>query len=168
MEVNKINTCCFIGHRKINVTDGLVCHLEGIIESLIVTEKVDTFLFGSRSEFNELCLNSVTNLKKKYPHIKRIYVRAEFPYIDDTYKSYLLEQYEDTYYPERIKNAGKAIYIERNREMIDNSSYCITYYIPHRRTAGIKGDTECKYVNGTEYAYYYAQKKGITVFNVTE
>lgn len=163
MEVNKINTCCFIGHRKINVTDGLVCHLEGIIESLIVTEKVDTFLFGSRSEFNELCLNSVTNLKKKYPHIKRIYVRAEFPYIDDTYKSYLLEQYEDTYYPERIKNAGKAIYIERNREMIDNSSYCITYYIPHRRTAGIKGDTECKYVSGTEYAYYYAQKKGITV-----
>lgn len=168
MEVNKINTCCFIGHRKINVTDGLVCHLEGIIESLIVTEKVDTFLFGSRSEFNELCLNSVTNLKKKYPHIKRIYVRAEFPYIDDTYKSYLLEQYEDTYYPERIKNAGKAIYIERNREMIDNSSYCITYYITHRRTVGIKGDTECKYVSGTEYAYYYAQKKGITVFNVTE
>lgn len=90
MKVNKLNTCCFIGHRKIKVTDELVCHLEEIIKSLIVTEKVDTFLFGSRSEFNELCLNIVTNLKKKYSHIKRIYVRAEFPYIDDVYKSYLL------------------------------------------------------------------------------
>ena len=92
-------------------------------------------------------------------------MRAEFPYIDDVYKSYLLEKYEDSYYPERIKNAGKAIYIERNREMINNSSYCITYYIPHRRTAGIK---ECKPVSGTEYAYYYAQKKGIAIFNVTK
>ncbi|MEF9840764.1 MAG: biotin operon repressor, partial [Lachnospiraceae bacterium] len=42
------------------------------IESLIVNHNVDTFLFGSRSEFDSLCHSLVTELKEKYPHIKRI------------------------------------------------------------------------------------------------
>lgn len=40
-------------------------------------------------------------VKEEYPDIKRIYVRAEFPYINDDYKNYLLKSYEDTYYPEK-------------------------------------------------------------------
>ena len=57
------------------------------------------FLFGSKSRFDDLCYEAVTELKKKYVHIQRIYVRAEFPYIDESYKSYLLKGYEETYYP---------------------------------------------------------------------
>ena len=94
------NTCCFIGHRTINETEDLKSKLNEIIEKLIVDENVDTFLFGSKSRFNSLCLELVTELKEKYPHIKRVYVRAEYLYISERCKNYLLKNYEDTYYPE--------------------------------------------------------------------
>ena len=89
-----------------------------------------------------LCLELVTVIKEKYPHIKRIYVRAEYPYISEHYKDYLLESYEDTYYPEKILNSGRATYVERNYEMINESQYCIVYYdetnAPSTRKSGTK------------------------------
>lgn len=136
------NTCCFIGHRTIIETDELISQLYNIIENLIVEKRIDTFLFGSKSQFNSLCQKTVTNLKEKYPHIKRVYVRAEYPHISDDYKKYLLENYEDTYYPERIKALSKGVYIERNYEMIDKSDVCIIYYdenlCPSTRKSGTK------------------------------
>ena len=121
-------TCCFFGHRKIDDTEILRTKLYETIESLILNEKTDTFLLGSKSEFNELCHAVLTELKEKYPYIRRIYVRAEFPYIDESYREYLLKRYEDTYFPEHAINAGHAVYVERNYEMIDKSHICIIYY----------------------------------------
>lgn len=112
------NTCCFIGHREINVTDELKGKLRVVIEHLITDEIIDTFLFGSKSHFDDLCYDIGTETKKKYPHIKRIFVRAEYPYIDESYKAYLLESYEDTYFPKSVLGAGKASYVKRNYEMI--------------------------------------------------
>ena len=146
------NTCCFIGHREINETEELKTKLRETIEKLITEEKVDTFLFGSGSSFNSLCLEMVTEIKEKYPHVKRIYVRAEFPYITDQYTAYLLKSYDETYYPEKILGAGKAAYVERNYEMIDKSGFCIIYYneenLPKTRKSG------------TKTALDYAVKKG--------
>ena len=137
-----MNTCCFFGHRTINETEELKGKLYKTIESLVVNENVDTFLFGSKSRFDSLCLELVTKLKEKYPHIKRIYVRAEFPIISDEYKAYLLKNYEDTYYPEKLIDAGKAVYVERNIEMINRSLFCIVYYdesnTPTTRKSGTK------------------------------
>ena len=136
------NTCCFIGHRTINKTEELKINLSDTIERLIIDENVDAFLFGSKSSFDSLCHELVTKIKRKYLHIKRIYVRAEFPIISDDYKSYLLESYEDTYYPEKILGAGRAIYVERNREMIKNCRFCVVYYdeanAPTTRKSGTK------------------------------
>ena len=138
----KENTCCFFGHRKINETEELKAKLYKTIENLIVNDNVDTFLFGSKSRFNDLCLEVVSQIKDKYPHINRIYVRAEFPIINDEYKAYLLESYEDTYYPEKLIDAGKAVYVERNIEMINRSRFCIVYfdesYAPSKRKSGTK------------------------------
>ncbi len=138
----KSSTCCFFGHRTINETEELKSKLNEIIEKLIVDENVDTFLFGSKSRFNCLCLELVTKIKEKYPHIKRVYVRAEYPYISEHYKNYLLESYEDTYYPEHIIGSGRAAYVERNYEMINRSQYCIVYYdepnAPSTRKSGTK------------------------------
>ena len=136
------NTCCFFGHRSIIETEELKAQLTETVERLIVEENVDTFLFGSGSSFNSLCLHLVTQIKEKYPHIKRIYVRAEFPYITDQYLAYLLKSCDDTYYPEKILGAGRAAYVERNYEMINNSKYCIVYYdeqcAPSTRRSGTK------------------------------
>ena len=138
----KEKTCCFFGHREINETEELKSKLIEVIEKLICENQVDTFLFGSKSQFNSLCLELVTEIKEKHPHIKRIYVRAEYPDISEHYKNYLLESYEDTYYPDKILNSGRAAYVERNYEMINKSHYCIVYYdepnAPTTRKSGTK------------------------------
>ena len=138
----KNSTCCFFGHRTINETEELKSKLYEIIEKLIVDENVDTFLLGSKSQFNSLCLELVTEIKEKYPHIKRVYVRAEYPDINEQYTNYLLESFEDTYYPEHIIGSGRAAYVERNYEMINKSHYCIVYYdesnFPTTRKSGTK------------------------------
>ncbi len=146
------STCCFIGHRTISETAELRRDLTAAIENLIINEKVDTFLFGSKSRFNSLCHELVTEIKEKYPNLKRIYLRAEYPDIDDEYKSYLLERYEDTYYPEKLIGAGKAVYLVRNFEMINKSRFCIVYYDEENSPTTRK--------SGTRIALDYAVRKG--------
>ena len=153
----KETTCCFFGHRTINETEELKEMLSKAIENLIVNEKVDTFLFGSKSRFDSLCLALVTNLKEKHPQIKRVYVRAEFPVIDESYHAYLLESYEETYYPEKLHGAGRAVYVERNCEMIDHSRFCVVYYD--------EAHTPAKRKSGTKLAYDYAVKRGRVILN---
>ena len=152
------NACCFLGHRKIDKPEEIQSQLTTIIEELIVDEKVDTFLFGSKSQFNSLCQETVSEIKKKHPHIKRIYVRAEYPYINESYKNYLLRHYEETYYPEKILKAGKSTYIKRNYEMIDNSNYCIFYYDEHNLPNIRK--------SGTKIALDYAKKRCKNIINL--
>ncbi len=154
----KRNACCFFGHRTINETEELKEKILEIIEKLIVENQVETFLFGSKSRFNSLCLEVVTEAKEKYPHIKRVYVRAEYPYISERYKNYLLESHEDTYYPEKIMNAGRATYVERNYEMIDNSQFCIVYYDEQNEPITRK--------SGTKIALDYAIKKSKNIIRV--
>ena len=136
------HTCCFIGHRDINKTEELTERLSKIIENLILKEKVVTFLFGSKSEFNSLCYDVVSKLKEKHPQIKRVFVRAEYPEINDDYLDYLHRFYEETYYPKTVEGSGKSAYIKRNCEMIDKSEICVFYYndecLPKRRKSGTK------------------------------
>ncbi|MBE6767642.1 MAG: DUF1273 domain-containing protein [Ruminococcaceae bacterium] len=159
--MNEKKTCCFLGHREIRETEVLRRSLQAAIEKLIVNENVDTFLLGSKSRFNDLCYEVVTKMKENHSHIKRIYVRAEFPYIDDGYKAYLLENYEDTYYPEKIIRSGRAAYVERNYEMVDKSHFCIVYYdeenTPTTRKSGAKIALE----------YAVKKKKEIIRFPIT-
>lgn len=143
-------TCSFFGHRRTNETVELRTKITETVKKLITEEKVDRFLFGSKSRFDALCLEVVTELKETYPHIKRVYVRAEFPYIKEEYTAYLMRNYDETYFSEKLLLAGKAVYVERNYEMIDNSRFCIVCYDeqnpPHK--------------SGTKIAIDYAAKKG--------
>ena len=155
---------------RTNVFHLVIDELHTTIIDLIVNKGVYNFLFGSRSEFDDLCYEVVCELKKEYPHIRRIYVRAEYPYIDDDYKAYLLERYEDTYYPKHIENSGKSAYVERNLEMINNSEYCFLYYdenyIPPRTRKSHSDLTDYQPKSGTKIAYEYAVKKCQQVINV--
>ncbi len=168
----KDNTCCFFGHRKIKDTESLRKKICETLEKLIVDENIDTFLFGSKSQFDSLCHELVTKLREKYPHIKRVFVRAEYPFIDENYKNFLLENYEDTYYPEHMVNAGKASYVERNCEMIDKSSICVVYYSPHyippRRRASRRDLTDYQPKSGTKIAYEYALKRNKCIINILD
>ncbi len=157
-EYSNSNTCCVFGHRKINLTEELKESLRETLETLILQQDVSTFLFGSRSEFDALCLAVVTELKTQYPHIRRVYVRAEYPVINEEYRQYLLRYYDDTYYPEGIRCAGRAVYVERNQEMIDDSAYCVVYYDADYSPNSSK--------SGTAIAYRYALTRKRTIYNL--
>ncbi len=163
-------TCCFFGHRKIEVTEELKQGLRNIIEDLITEEKVDTFLFGSKSEFDSLCHQIVTEVKKEYPNIKRIYFSVYPPSVYDQLPSGIPVSYEETYHPAGIGNAGKATYVKRNYEMIDHSDICIVYYnenyeVPKGKRKNIYlPETERK--SGTKVAFDYAGKRQKSIINV--
>ena len=151
-------TVAFIGHRKVEQKEALKIRLESIVTTLIEQENADTFLFGSRSEFDSLCYEIVSDLKKVHQHIKRVYVRAEYEYIDKNYTDYLLTFYEETIFPNKVSGAGRLSYVKRNQVMVDMCDvavvYCDTNYIP---TAPTK--------SGTVMATAYAQQKKKRIIN---
>ena len=168
-DIDKEKSCCFFGHRKIDETAELKNNLRGIIENLIINENVDTFFFGSKSQFDDLCHKIVTDLKEKSPHIKRIYVRSAFQHIPDWYEKSLLENNEGTYFPEHMENAGKASYVERNQEMINHSKFCVVYYdknyFPPRHKNSRRDLFDYQPKSGTAFAYNYAERKGLKIIN---
>ena len=168
MNVNK--TACFFGHRNIRRTNELEIALRNEIEKLITANGIEYFLFGSRSRFNDLCNDIVTELKIKYPYIQRIYVRAEFPQINESYRSYLLKMYDDTYFPEEIIGAGRASYVERNYKMIESSSVCVTYYDENYLPINKRGQNfvspKLQTASGTRIAYKYAGRKKRRIINL--
>ena len=151
---------CFIGHRTIPESQEMKQKIYNTIEKLVSAKQVDTFYFGSKSRFNSLCYEQVTKLKEKYPHIKRIYLRAEYPVISQEYETYLLSQYEGTEFPKCVLGAGKASYIKRNVEMVNRSDICIVYYKEALASPSRK--------SGTKLALDYAVKKQKQVINLAE
>ena len=155
--------CCFIGHRNIKKTAKLREKLTDTVRWLITEKDVDQFLFGSKSNFDDFCQEVVKGLREEYPHIRRVYVRMYYPELGEPYIGYILRDFEDTYMPERIENAGVARYVERNQEMIDSSDYCIFYYnsqyrLPKRKYS--KRDvSEYQPKSGTQLAFEYANRQ---------
>lgn len=161
---NKIK-CSFIGHRNVSDRAKVASLLMTQLISLIETKSVNTFLFGSRSEFDDICHEVVTELRERYPTIERIaytcrsewacmeYEREEHErgFSELMHKAVSLKGYEGEVEFAQKYNAGKASYIERNQAMIDNSDYCIFYfdedYSPQRTRSG------------TKIAYDYALRK---------
>ena len=165
--MSKEHTACFFGHRKIDASDELKTILYEEIEELITVDGIDTFLFGSKSQFDDLCYKIVSELKEKHPDIRRIYVRAESEFIEGegsrAYREGLMELYEHTYYPESASGAGKAVYVKRNQHMIDESSVCVVYYdenyAPARRKHSRRDLFDYQPTSGTGIAYKYAERK---------
>lgn len=148
----------FIGHRKISVVNNLYSKLKELILNLVDHKGVNIFLFGSASQFNDLCLKVVTELKTIRPTITRIYVRAEYTNITEEYKRYLLTMYDETFMPDNIVNAGKAAYVERNNYMIDLADICIFYY-NENYSIPLKN-------SGTRLAFNYAIVKRKEIINL--
>lgn len=151
----------FIGHRTLIKTEALKDKLKKIVENLIVNENADTFLFGSKSEFNTLCYDVVTELQNKYRSIQRVYVRAEREFISEEYKRYLLTLYEFTYFPKAVQGAGALSYVKRNQAMIDKCDVVVAYYddqyIPPTKTK-----------SGTQMAVVHAIKNHKRLINLLQ
>ena len=180
MQIHK--KCLFIGHKKINITNTLINRLTILIEELIVIHNVTIFLFGSKSEFNDLCHSIVTNLKDKYPYIVRINYtcksevcvlekdrqRLEEIYSKALNKEIKLLGFEEEYEYRNKYKSGKADYIERNYSMIDDSDYCVFYYDENytRESKYSKNNMIIRTPqSGTKLAYNYAIRKNKKIIN---
>ncbi len=150
-----------IGHRKIQKTEKLIKKLTKVITELVEKENADTFLFGSRSEFDNLCYDIVTELRYKHVYINRILVRDSYQYIDFHYTNYLLKYYEDTLYPPRVQGAGALCSILRNEVMIDMCDVMLTYY-------DVNYTPTTKTQSGTKLAVKYARRKRKRLINFFE
>ena len=99
-------------------------------------------------------------------------MRAVYYDISEDYEKFLLKNYEETYYPKKAANAGRAVYVERNYEMIDKSDFCIIYYkedysLPlKKRWKGSPLTHQPK--SGTRVAYEYAKRKKKAIINVID
>ena len=149
-------TCCFIGHRKVEDRDYIFDQVKRCIENLIINSNINTFLFGSRSQFADICLQVVTQLKSEYPNLIRVYLRAEYEYISADYEKYLLEIFDKTSYSKKAHNANRLVYIKRDEELIDNSYFCIFYY---------KNRAEH---SGTAIAFDYANRHKRNIINIAD
>ena len=123
------------------------------------------------SEFDDLLWETVTALKATYPFIKRVYVRSIHRQIDKAYEKYLHKSYEETYFPAKLENAGKYSYVERNYEMIDNSTYCVFYYnenyvVSLSRQPKRNMLLKSKRNSGTKIAYNYAIQRNKIIINL--
>ena len=182
--------CSFFGHRTIEETPELVQRLRNEIVKLIENDGVNVFLFGSRSDFNELCHKIVSELREVYPDIKRIgypcrsevFVlekdrerseRIHFNVTKQEVRFYGVE--EEVEFKERW-TAGKGQYVQRNKAMIDDSSHCIFYYnekyLPPIRQADKRSVSTYQPKSGTkiifDYAIQQSKKRDLTIINVYE
>lgn len=141
-------------------------------------------MFGSRSEFDTLCHQIVTDLKEIYPDIKRIaytcksescVLESERKHTEKLYSYIEKREVHLLGVEEEIEHnskyiAGKASYIERNQAMINNSDYCIFYYDecynPPMRKYSKKRYTYYQPNSGTKIAYNYAIRKKKIIINV--
>jgi len=184
MEKHKV--CSFFGHRKIEITEELKQKVKEIIEDLIVNHNVLTFLFGSRSDFDYLCHLVVTELKEKYPNIKRIAytcrsetctLESERAHWEEVYSYFRKEKVTLLGVEEEVEHktkytSGRASYVERNQAMINDSDYCIFYYDenyqPEMRKYSKRSIGYYQPKSGTALAYAYAKQKRKTLINVVQ
>ena len=158
-----MKACSFFGHRDTPQTEELKEKVREIVERLIIEEGVDTFLFGSRSKFDELCHMVVTELKEKYPHIQRIaYLckhesgclagegkKEQCRIKELTGRDVYVREFEDIKRSSRVNSAGRASYVERNYWMVDDSDFVIMYF---------KVKSEERLRSGVRVAYEYAKE----------
>ena len=157
----------FIGHRKVKDKEALVGRIYDTLTELVENEGADTFLFGDKGEFDKLCHIVVTEMQKIYPHIRRVYVRAEKEEFDKFCEELLLKSYEETYYPDRVRSSHELCYVLRNACMIECCDVLLTYcdpnYEPPRKATKSK-----KSKSGTQMAVEYAKKRKTRVINLFE
>lgn len=178
--------CSFFGHRNVEMTEELYNKVKTIVEDLILNHGVSDFLFGSRSNFNDLCHKVVSDLKNKYPQIKRVAYtcRSEFCVLE-TDREKLEKLYskaekkevrflgfeQERHYKSKF-TSGRVSYVERNYAMINDSEFCVFYYDENYQPE-MRKYSKCSVgyyqpKSGTKLAYDYARQKKKVVFNVLQ
>ena len=155
----RAKTCCFTGHREIQLLQRhrIAKKLQQEIIKLI-QEGVVYFGAGGALGFDTLAAQTVLRMKAQYPEIKLILVLPCESQADRW------DEKDRRVYEEIKLKADKVKYTsiaytsgcmhKRNRHLVDNSSVCVSYMT--------------KNTGGTAYTVDYAKKNHVRVINLAE
>lgn len=153
----KYKICSFFGHSEISITDDLKMRVRNKIENMIVKDNYGIFYFGGFSMFDELCYKIVSELKNKYPHLKRVFCLADPRHINVLKRPKWLreEEYEEYIYIDLKFDWYYTRIYYRNVEMINESDFVIFYFTNTKNSGAYK-------------AYKYAIKKKKHCLNIAQ
>lgn len=129
-------TCSCFGHSEVEITDDLILRARIEIEKAIA-DGVRTFLFGGRSDFDDLCYDLVTEQKKANPQlgIRRVFCFALDRDLRRPPHWFIRKEYEALECPVKaIDNWYRAIFF-RNVAMIDQSDL-VLFWVERRENSG--------------------------------
>ena len=143
-------TCTFFGHR--DTPNKIEPKLRLTLIDLIENKKVNLFYVGNHGNFDVMVMKNLKLLNLCYPHIRFFVVLAFMP---GKSNDFMYNKDVDTIYPECLDNTPPKYAIpKRNRWMIDNSDYVVTY-VKHP-------------VGGAAVFKNLAEKKKKTVLNLAD
>lgn len=149
-----MSSCSFFGHRNIVISKNLEEKVKGIIKNLIINENCDTFFFGEMGDFDNLCYEIVSEFKKFYPEIQRIYVCTDEKTLFKRKRKNLKKYEQETVFTLDFSWWYTIIYY-RNLAIIDNSDFVVFYVINKENS-------------GANKAMEYAKKSKKKYINVAE
>ena len=118
--------CTCFGHRETYKDFSRV--LSELLEDLILNQGVVEFWTGGMGNFDGSFSAAVRGLKRKYPDIKLILIKPYFSNELNTNKEYYEYTYDDVVIPDVLVGVHpKSAITKRNRWMVENSDFIVTY-----------------------------------------
>lgn len=159
MTFTEDKTCCFTGHRNIpEYMHGTIRkEIEKIVSKLYLTG-IDTYICGGALGFDTIAAEAIIEVKNTYPDI-RLHLAIPCPNHDKSWSvrdrrkfSVLLAHADSVCYVS--PDYTRFCMFTRNRYMVDNSAYCISYCTEK--------------TGGTYYTVGYAAKKGKIIIELSD
>ncbi len=118
-----MSSCTFFGHR--DTPEAIRPILENTIRDLIQHHHTDTFYVGHQGGFDTMVERVLQNLKSQYPHIRFYIVLAYLPV-----HSSPLSISDHSLYPFGLESVPpRYAILERNKWMMDQADYVVTYVV---------------------------------------
>ena len=153
-------SCCFTGHRRIPLQDGL--WLRRMLREEIARlaqEGVVSFLAGGALGFDTMAAQEVLRVRAEgFPELELVLVlpclgqEAQWSQRDAAVFRTLLRQADQVVYMGQGYTRG--CMFQRDRYLVDHSAYCVCYLVQER--------------GGTAYTAQYAREQGLAVRNLAE
>ena len=124
----RMSICSFFGHRKVDNIEELIDRLTLTIKK-VLDEGVRTFYFGGFGEFDDLCWRVVSEYKKEYNDIERVFCLSDERHLRASKRPLWLkdEDYERFVYLDISFDWWYQRIYYRNIEMINQSSIVIFF-----------------------------------------
>lgn len=147
--------CCVIGHRVVEDLDKKKLR-ETVL--MLIKSGVDCFLFGTKSQFNDICYHVIKEFKEEFNLKLCCYLcRNEFAFTKESEKERVvcaslnhvdinnMPLFDEIIRPNQTLNSTRNSYIVRNKAMIGNSDFCLFYYDETTNYSHTSSGTACAY-----------------------